>query len=327
MEEAYGTTWKQLFTDSTFKEMELWGEWRGLPTGSCGNSVMLYNQDIFDQFNLKVPETYDELKDVSKVLNDNGIIPIAVGGKTKWPAVYLFTSVCVDTGGESIFKADAMETTWDAPWLVEAFRIWREMVTEKILVPGYTQVDLVEADTMGFTGKAAMSFCGTWATFHFTLDPYKGMISGRKILATRWPDFNGDGKQPPTWGGPDLITVFSKDAPSPENAFKVLRWAAIEDGAETFFESLLTMPSVQTYELDWEKVIKKFEPANIEDLKNIYSYFQDEMSCMVGRRGELNQFTRQLLIEFTEKVAIGDVTPEEAAKQLNAQFRELNGLD
>ena len=40
-----------------------------------------YRKDIFGQYGLEVPKTWDEFLNVCKVLKDNGEIPLIVGGK------------------------------------------------------------------------------------------------------------------------------------------------------------------------------------------------------------------------------------------------------
>jgi len=47
-------------------------------------SLLYYNQSMFDEYGLKVPETYDELITVCQKFIDNGITPFAISAKDTW---------------------------------------------------------------------------------------------------------------------------------------------------------------------------------------------------------------------------------------------------
>jgi ABC-type glycerol-3-phosphate transport system substrate-binding protein len=68
------------------------GKTYGVPIEST-RGVFLANKDIFDQYGLKYPTTYEELKAVSKVLNDNGIIPIAMASSGGTPSEFFFSEL------------------------------------------------------------------------------------------------------------------------------------------------------------------------------------------------------------------------------------------
>ncbi|MDF2945054.1 MAG: extracellular solute-binding protein [Herbinix sp.] len=68
------------------------GKTYGVPIEST-RGVFLANKDIFDQYGLEYPTTYEELKAVSKVLNDNGIIPIAMASSGGTPSEFFFSEL------------------------------------------------------------------------------------------------------------------------------------------------------------------------------------------------------------------------------------------
>ena len=49
---------------------------------------VVYNETIFEQLGLSVPETYEEFLDVCRILKQNGVIPLGVGGKDLWHFEY-----------------------------------------------------------------------------------------------------------------------------------------------------------------------------------------------------------------------------------------------
>ncbi|SHO50477.1 ABC transporter substrate-binding protein [Anaerocolumna xylanovorans] len=68
------------------------GNTYGVPIEST-RGVFLANKDLFDQYGLQFPKTYEELKEVSKVFNDNGIIPIAIGSSGGTPSEFFFSEL------------------------------------------------------------------------------------------------------------------------------------------------------------------------------------------------------------------------------------------
>ena len=57
------------------------------------------NQELFDQYGLKIPETMDEMYEVSKVFVENGITPVSLGEKDKWPGLFPFGILALRYGG------------------------------------------------------------------------------------------------------------------------------------------------------------------------------------------------------------------------------------
>jgi raffinose/stachyose/melibiose transport system substrate-binding protein len=55
-----------------------------LPLDMAGIGVV-YNKDLFAKLGLSIPETYSELKNVCKVLSDNGYTPFALSIRESWP--------------------------------------------------------------------------------------------------------------------------------------------------------------------------------------------------------------------------------------------------
>ncbi|MBP1754698.1 MAG: extracellular solute-binding protein [Firmicutes bacterium] len=68
------------------------GKTYGVPIEST-RGVFLANKDIFAQYGLEYPTTYEELKAVSKVFNDNGIIPLAMASSGGTPSEFFFSEL------------------------------------------------------------------------------------------------------------------------------------------------------------------------------------------------------------------------------------------
>lgn len=90
-----------MMTDKTSKEdfdSSAFGYYT-LPDGTYGfplestRPVFIANKALFDEYGLSYPKTYEELKAVSEVFNQNGIIPIAMASKNGTPAEFFFSEL------------------------------------------------------------------------------------------------------------------------------------------------------------------------------------------------------------------------------------------
>src|SRR5690554_966464 len=60
-----------------------------LPNGA-GTGFFLINKEIYDEYNLKIPTTYQEWTEANQVLSENGIIPFAMGSVGGNPSHHFF---------------------------------------------------------------------------------------------------------------------------------------------------------------------------------------------------------------------------------------------
>lgn len=68
------------------------GKTYGIPLEST-RGVFLANKDLFTKYGLEYPTNYEELKAVSKVFNENGIIPIAMASNGGTPSEFFFSEL------------------------------------------------------------------------------------------------------------------------------------------------------------------------------------------------------------------------------------------
>jgi hypothetical protein len=64
----------------------------GIPTESY-MGYWFCNKELFEKYNLEYPKTYEELLEVSKVFNENGIVPLAMGSKAGNPAHFFVSEL------------------------------------------------------------------------------------------------------------------------------------------------------------------------------------------------------------------------------------------
>ncbi len=130
-----------------------------------------YNKALFEKAGVTVPTTWDEFLAVCQKLKDAGIVPIAQGGKDKWPMTRVLNAYLVRHVGKDAVK-DAMEgkTKWTDPAYVEAAQMFQDMAKNGYFVEGMTTIDPGTATSMLTGGQAAMQYNGSWITQSLALD-------------------------------------------------------------------------------------------------------------------------------------------------------------
>lgn len=127
-------------------------------------TCFFYNRAIFDKLSLKPPATWEEFLQVCETIKKAGIVPIALGAKTRWPAQFWFDYLLLRTAPLE-FRRRLMrgEALYSDPEVMKALELWKHCVTAGYFNPDATQTSWdTGANEMVFQGKAAMTLMGTW---------------------------------------------------------------------------------------------------------------------------------------------------------------------
>ncbi|MDO4274250.1 MAG: extracellular solute-binding protein [Eubacteriales bacterium] len=127
---------------------------------------LYYNEKLFTDNDIKVPEAIDELKEAITKFNELGIAPVSMNGKDLWNQSVLFNDILLRyTGGDPqpIWDATAMKTSFaDTPEFTEAANTYKELVDMGMFQSSWTADDAPTAKNLFQQGKAAMYYTGTW---------------------------------------------------------------------------------------------------------------------------------------------------------------------
>lgn len=91
------------------KTYTIGGKLYGVPMGSTGGFLILYNHQLLDKIGAKYPSTYDELKSIGAELKKIGVDAFTHPGKDiyLWP-VWFFTTYAQVTGNKPVQKTEAL---------------------------------------------------------------------------------------------------------------------------------------------------------------------------------------------------------------------------
>jgi raffinose/stachyose/melibiose transport system substrate-binding protein len=126
-----------------------------------------YNKKLFAKAGITTPPaTWAAYLDAVKKLKGEGITPIALAGKEKWPGHYYWAYLAMRTGGLPALQQAATTKDFTGDGFVQAGMHLKELVDLQPFQAGFLGAGYDapggQAATMG-NGKAAMELMGQWA--------------------------------------------------------------------------------------------------------------------------------------------------------------------
>lgn len=130
-----------------------------------------YRKDIFEQYVIAEPKTWEELKAVSATLKQNKVAPFAIGTKYLWTAAGWFDYINLRTNGLD-FHIDLMDgkVPYTDERVKKTFANWAELVEQGYFLENHASYSWQEAQPFLYNGKAAMYLIGNFITPNFPED-------------------------------------------------------------------------------------------------------------------------------------------------------------
>jgi multiple sugar transport system substrate-binding protein len=130
-----------------------------------------YRKDIFAQYGISEPKTWEELKAASATLKQNNIAPFAIGTKYLWTAAGWFDYLNLRTNGLD-FHIDLMDgkVPYTDARVKKTFENWKELVEPGYFLENHASYSWQEAQPFLYNGEAAMYLIGNFITPNFADD-------------------------------------------------------------------------------------------------------------------------------------------------------------
>ena len=128
-------------------------------------SVMLYNKKIFEENNLAVPTTYDELLAAVNTLKAAGITPISTSVKDTWVLGMLHDGLTLKSAGPTKLQNALLKQegqSYNDPDMLQSAKAIVELNEAGAFEEGATGLSNDEAVQPFLDGQAAMFFTGSW---------------------------------------------------------------------------------------------------------------------------------------------------------------------
>lgn len=276
-----------------------------LMTLQCNTEYFFYNKDLFEQAGItEAPKTFDELLADCKLLQDQEIIPIAMGAD--WPILRYIAQVPFRlTGNEYIENAVSGEGSFGEEAGLKGAQFIQDIA--QYFQEGWSSADYDTMNDLFASGQAAIMYNGTWA-----LDQ-ADMIGEDENIKDNIGYFTM-----PTYSDADVTTATDFFANS--GIGTAIRTDAVDDEMKAWMKYLLEhyadaslsynqLPSVMPDEETMQSLPKVYQQI-IEDVSNVKEYAK----CW-------DVVIDSALVEPLEKetviLALGQETPEEWAANMD----------
>lgn len=208
------------------------GQLYGVPYSTPDMGVF-YNTDIFDQYGLEVPKTYDEFVAACEKLKDAGVVPIAAGGAngSAWSLEIMAGVMGPNIYGPNFFdEMTSGQARFTDPRWVDVLQRMTDL--GPYYPDGFEAVDYTSATQMFINGEAAMFMGGSWENGSF-----KAQNPDLKFSIFAFPpDVAGDPSYTSTFTDGSYGLVSNSD--HKDAATAVLNFMASEDFAQAFADEL-----------------------------------------------------------------------------------------
>ncbi|MFS1949289.1 ABC transporter substrate-binding protein [Vibrio lentus] len=195
-----------------------------------------YRKDIFEQYGIAEPKTWEDLKSASATLKENSVAPFAIGTKYLWTAAGWFDYINMRTNGLD-FHIQLMEgkVPYSDERVKKTFANWAELVEPGYYLENHASYSWQEAQPFLYNGKAAMYLMGNFITPNFPAE-----LDG-KMDFFQFPVI--DPSVPMSEDAPmDTLHIPSK-AKNKEDARKFLEFVARAENQQLINEMLLQIPT------------------------------------------------------------------------------------
>jgi len=127
-----------------------------------------YRKDIFEQYGIAEPKTWDEFLAASATLKANDVAPVSIGTKYLWTAAGWFDYINMRTNGLK-FHIDLMDgkIPYTDDRVRKTFENWKQMVEPGYYLENHSSYSWQEAQPFMYNGKAAMYLIGNFITPNF----------------------------------------------------------------------------------------------------------------------------------------------------------------
>ncbi len=124
--------------------------------------AIYYRKDIFDQYGLETPTTWDEFLALCETLKSNGVTPITIGTKWRWTAAAWFDYLNMRVNGPE-FHINLMLGTekYDDPRVLKVFAdYWAPLIEKGYFIDAPASYTWQEGLNFLASGEAAMYLMG-----------------------------------------------------------------------------------------------------------------------------------------------------------------------
>lgn len=194
------------------------GKIYGLPLKQWAG-VLFCNQELFDQYGVKIPETWEEMMTAVKTFRENNVTPLILGAKDAWHIGMIQNALAVRTAGpDYVNKALAGEATLDTAEIVRSAELLVELNEAGAFPKGTLGLGADESQEEFMMGLVPMYYAGSWVSSG--CDSPDNSIQGKVVVAPLPTIEGGLGDATTYSGGVIDMMMINAATEHPDEAFE-----------------------------------------------------------------------------------------------------------
>jgi raffinose/stachyose/melibiose transport system substrate-binding protein len=279
----------------------------GLPY-TTDAAIFYVNKELFDQNNIKIPQTYDELLTAVKAFRAKGITPMAVGEKDKWPGMFYYDALALRESGAKLCN-DALDkkASFEDPAFVKAAAKLKELIDAGAFDPAALGLTRDESEVPFMQGKTPMYYNGSWLLS--TIQKDDSQVKG-KIIAMNFPSISdGKGDKNEILGGSTGGFMISANTKHPDEAVKALKYIT-ENISKRLYSNGTSVPAWKVDGVDESKLSDMF--------KQVSNIAKNSTGSVVWWDSYLEGADADVHKDLVAQIFGKQITPEDFGKQMQA---------
>ncbi len=301
--------WRDNFLDAAMNNSTFEGKTYGVPVTNVAPAVIWYREDMFAEYDLTPPETYEELLEIIEVFKENDIVPFTLANQNRWPGSMYYMYFVDRLAGPEVYRAavspDMAGSFTDEPF-IEAGQMIRDLVEMDAFPAGLNAMNEDDGDsrTMLYTKDAGMYLMGSWA---YSTIGMEDEITQEQLNFFPFPSIEGaDGTTSGIVGtvGDNFYSVAEK-CENKEMAVEFLRYLTDEKAKQELL-AVGNIPPISGVADDLD------DPM----LQSIFRVVEEAESSQLWYDQDLPPEIAQVHLNQLQGLFGGDVTPEEKAQAM-----------
>lgn len=282
------------------------GQIYGVPT-TLNAGVIFYNKDLFAEYGLEPPETWDELVQVSEELKENDIIPIAQAGRAAYLLSMLHGVISPSAYGGNDFVQEITDGTVDITDQRMMETLDRMEQLEPYLPEDFIALDDNDAQALFYAQEAAMYINGD-----YRLETFENNAPDLNIGVI--PGLKGEGESTPyvmNWVDGSYGVV--ENSEHKEEALKFIEFMASVEFGQMFSDELNRLSAVSGVEPKHElvKQVAQASEANTTPYL-LLVYF-----------GEGSPTTKTVFEDSLQGMYLGEISKEQVLEDAQANVERV----
>ncbi|TDX51526.1 ABC transporter substrate-binding protein [Orenia marismortui] len=274
---------KDKFKQEILEMCSYQGEVYAIPLAVHRGNILWYNKSLLKKYNLKPPTNFSSFLSSLEELSKQGITPLSLGDKDRWPATHIFESLLLSTLGPKAYNGLWNgNTSFSNPKVKEALVRFNEIL--RYTNQDHAALSWQDSARRLYEGKAVFNIMGDWEEGYFKA------LGWEADQEFGWSNFPGT-------KGSFMVIVDSfglpKEAANPESTKSWLKVIASREGQDVFNQ------------------IKGSIPSRIDVDKNKYDLYMKEA---------IDDFSNNIL---TPSIAHGSAAPENFMVALDDVINEF----